>query len=388
MISPHFFGERDYPWIRRFYDDFLRFKGKRRRELLEFFAGGLSFEHPEKKVKLLLHLLLKKTEADTPALTVRRARELRSALFLAASANSCKPEATTVLTQVATQFELEPESVLEQAFRDLPQERILMRMPEGGTPAQLALQANLALIQALVCRSSLVEIQLIGDVRKIVRQAKLRRLICEIQDLPHTGVKAGCLLRFSGPLSIFGHTTVYGRALAELVPLLSWCNHFTLSAICRIRGRDGLLTIQSGDPILPASEPRGYDSRLEQRFAKEFCAAALDWDLIREPAPFPLAGGTNSLIFPDFLIQHRRAPSVQYYLEIVGFWTPEYLTHKLETLRSALIPNLILCIDETLACGEALDFGEIQKLGKVVLFKKRISIDGVLQVLTFADQWK
>ena len=39
-------------------------------------------------------------------------------------------------------------------------------------------------------------------------------------------------------------------------------------------------------------------------------------------------------------------------IEIVGFWTPDYLRNKLARLRSARVSNLILCIDEDLNCGE------------------------------------
>jgi hypothetical protein len=68
---------------------------------------------------------------------------------------------------------------LEMAFSDLPMERRLVRVPEGLTSERIALMANLVLAKAFVGRSSEVEISAEGEVRRIVRQAKLRRLICE-----------------------------------------------------------------------------------------------------------------------------------------------------------------------------------------------------------------
>jgi predicted nuclease of restriction endonuclease-like RecB superfamily len=39
-------------------------------------------------------------------------------------------------------------------------------------------------------------------------------------------------------------------------------------------------------------------------------------------------------------------------LEIVGFWTPDYLRRKLALYREARLSNLILCIDQARACDE------------------------------------
>ena len=43
-------------------------------------------------------------------------------------------------------------------------------------------------------------------------------------------------------------------------------------------------------------------------------------------------------------------------LEIVGYWTPEYLQKKLAALRAARCDRLIVCIDEERSCSnERLD---------------------------------
>jgi predicted nuclease of restriction endonuclease-like RecB superfamily len=39
-------------------------------------------------------------------------------------------------------------------------------------------------------------------------------------------------------------------------------------------------------------------------------------------------------------------------VEIVGFWTPEYLANKLERLRCARVSNLVLCIDADRNLGD------------------------------------
>ena len=61
-------------------------------------------------------------------------------------------------------------------------------------------------------------------------------------------------------------------------------------------------------------------------------------------------------MLPDFALEHpdgRRA-----ILEIMGFWTPEYLTEKLDKIRQADVDNLILAVSEELDCtSEDIDLG-------------------------------
>jgi predicted nuclease of restriction endonuclease-like RecB superfamily len=123
--------------------------------------------------------------------------------------------------------------------------------------------------------------------------------------------------------------------------------------------------------------PRAYDSRLEERFARDFGKATLDWNLVCEPEPIEVG---ETLVFPDFAIVHRRDPSKRVLLEIVGFWTPDYLQNKLERFRSISCVPLVLCIDRGLNCGS----GDIPAHARVVWFKKRIDPQVVLKAIQAA----
>jgi hypothetical protein len=178
-------------------------------------------------------------------------------------------------------------------------------------------------------------------------------------------------LEISGVLSLFHHTLVYGRALAELVPLLAWCRDFRLDATCVIRGRRVRYRLRGGDPVFPSTPPRVYDSQVEARFARDFARAAPDWDVIREPEPI-LAGGR--LLFPDFALRHRAAPDHCWLVEIVGFFTPEYLRNKLKSYGEAGLTNLILCVDDSLCCLP----GELPGHAHVVWFRRHVDADRML----------
>jgi predicted nuclease of restriction endonuclease-like RecB superfamily len=135
-----------------------------------------------------------------------------------------------------------------------------------------------------------------------------------------------------------------------------------------------VLTVRTGDPIKPGRELKPFDSKLERRFARDFCKLAPDWNVVREPQPVESGG---SLIFPDFELVHRHDPSRRSLLEIVGFWTPKYLEDKLRKLRDARLDGIILCIDETRGCSEAA----LPNSAKLVPFRRRIDAARVLSIL-------
>jgi predicted nuclease of restriction endonuclease-like RecB superfamily len=260
------------------------------------------------------------------------------------------------------------EAILELLFADLPGERPVRAPNPPPSPAEAMLRTNLAIAQAVLMRASRVELRVEGGVRPIVRLAKLRGLLCTILDVPDLGRP---MLELSGPFSLFQHTLLYGRALAELLPHLAWCARFELRAACALRGRLATVSVDSSDPIFPAAPPALYDSRLEERFAGEIAKLAPDWDLLREPEPLRAAG---TLIFPDFLLRHRLHPRRQVLIEIVGFWTPQYLASKLEKLRQTDTVCL-LCVDEERACAAAA----LPPHLPVVRFRRRIDAAAVLR---------
>jgi predicted nuclease of restriction endonuclease-like RecB superfamily len=164
--------------------------------------------------------------------------------------------------------------------------------------------------------------------------------------------------------------------LCALVPRLLWCSRFELSAVCEAGPGISplMLVVRNGDPLRPGRELRPFDSKLEQRFARDFRKAARDWDIVREPRPVETE---SSLLFPDFELVHRRDPSRRILLEIVGFWTPKYLEEKLRKLQEAKLDNVILCIDEALNCAGA----QLPKHTAIVRYKRRIDVSAVLAVL-------
>lgn len=134
-----------------------------------------------------------------------------------------------------------------------------------------------------------------GGSPSVVRHAKLRGLVVIVRGESEDAVR----LDVSGPYSLFRHTLLYGRALGELVPFLAWTARYRLEAACAWAGNDARLRLESGAPIFPSSEPRPYDSKVEERFARDFRRGGAGRDLVREPRAIR-AGGTAGL--PGFRV--------------------------------------------------------------------------------------
>jgi predicted nuclease of restriction endonuclease-like RecB superfamily len=295
-------------------------------------------------------------------------KQVRAALFRAAADH----ERHAALAMAADQLGLASSAVLEALFADLPDERVLMPLTAALDATQLALSCNELVIQRLLQLALQVRIVVNGHVRAVVRHAKWTGLLCVVRGTPE---EDQAVLEVSGPYSLFRHTRLYGRALASLLPRLARCNAYRLEADCVLRGGQELaqLTIRSGDPINPARELSPFDSRVEERFAREFAKLAHEWDVVREPQPIVTGA---ALFFPDFQLR-RRTTGECYWLEIVGYWTPEYLAKKLAQLEHAQLAKLILCIDHARSCSSE----QFEALGQVVWYKRWVDVHEVIAIV-------
>ena len=365
-----FLGPQDEPWLRVLLGELARFEGRRRRELAERLAEPLPCETPFFKRRAATRVLLRSWRRERVA--VVSPSEARARLFGAAAAGAGRATRAEHLAAVAETFEIAPEALAEALFADLPGERIVRAPDPSPTAAEVVLRTNLAVVQAALMRASRVDLDVEGGVRPIVRLAKLRGLLCVIAEPPGGGAPR---LQLSGPFALFQHTLLYGRALAELVPHLAWCARFELRAVCALRGRVVDVVVGSGAPIFPAAPPAAFDSKLEERFARDFSRLAPDWDLVREPEAVR-AGAT--LIFPDFLVRHRIHPERRVLVELAGFWTPDYLAAKLARLAEADLPPFILCVDEDRACALGELPASLSGLS-VMPFRRRVDAAAVMR---------
>jgi predicted nuclease of restriction endonuclease-like RecB superfamily len=366
-IAPAYLTAADYPWLRALLDERARFVGRKRREWHSRAAQPLGFDVPRTRLKIALGVLERLDKGCAPAPVA--ARKVRAVVFRERAKDA---DRTRALERAAHILGASPDVLVELLFADLPDEQTLAPLGEAVAPEQLALSCNAAIISALLHKALRVRISARGNVRAVVRHAKLMGLLCLA--LPGAA-KDEVILDISGPYALFRHTRVYGRALSSLVPRLVWCSAYRLEADCVLDAEQqlGRLVLGSGDPIAAARELPAFDSKLEERFARGFARLAPEWDVIREPVAVRVG---EHLIFPDFELRHR-GTGQSWLLEIAGYWTPEYLRRKLALLEQARIERLILCVDEGRSCAD----GSLEALGRVVRFQRRLDPRAVLAIV-------
>ena len=359
-------------WLGHLIEEFIRFDNQPRRDLLARLKEPFPFACSAAKCSLAALTLKRKLWRDEGGAPALQPRLIRATLFRKAHSLRDRQQA---LDRVAAEFNVTAQDLMRTLFIDLPNEKLVIaRSIKELNPSELALEANLLLIKALLARSRHITLDIFGQCRPVIRQAKLRGLICVIERKDNS---EGLRLTISGPFSLFRHTLIYGRHLGELLPFLQGCNKFDLQAICVIKNREGILHLSSGVPIAPYAAAKKFDSQLERRFARDFMKLATNWDLIREPEPLP-AG--NQWFFPDFEARDRKNPLQRWFIELVGYWRPEYLRDKYEKLQAAKISNFILCIDKKNLCGPRENW---QIPGSnLIEFSKSVDVTKVLAVMT------
>lgn len=304
------------------------------------------------------------------------------------------------------------------------------------SPAELLRQYNISLTQTLLFRAVDLDIWIRGDFQKILWKILRSGLMYSLEDADEErGEKdrekeekeritrenskelKAVHLHLEGPASLFRISERYGNSFAKIFPALLRSKGWRLKAGILHKGYQGKrileFTLDDSEKVfkltpetsmypevvsleLQVEEEKGeyeagkevrkeieieeiddeeaaYDSSLEQMFGSLSLGS---WKVKREPTI--LKAGKFAFI-PDFSLQRE---GIKVYLEIIGFWTPEYLETKIEKLKQVKEP-VILLIDRKLKCSEK-DFPSQE----VIFFDKKIPTNEVMQILRKYEEKK
>jgi predicted nuclease of restriction endonuclease-like RecB superfamily len=364
-IIPTFFDTADHVVIRAVLDEYQAFAGQKRSLLHERLAKPLPVRVKRAKLAILRHVLDGMTrDQSEPIVDPVLARRL---VFRAAQGRSLARE--KVLEQVGRELEVSALTLEEVLFADLPREQRVGPLP-ALTPEDVVLDANLAIAGTLLRRALRVRIQIHGHAASVVRQAQRSGLICSAT----SGGRDSVGLEISGPFALFRHTILYARALAQLLTGLAACYEWELEAACSLDAGPTLhrLVLSSRDP-LPRRASFTPSGRVEQRFVRELSAATRNWDVVTDPDAIVTDSG---LLFPDLELMHRRTGE-RWFIEILGFSTPEHVEEKLARLAQAGIENAILCLDTNRQCG----VNRVRECVHVLGYRHRIDVKQVLAIV-------
>jgi len=276
------------------------------------------------------------------------------------------------LAKIADELNVSADGVMDGMYADLEENRLLTGF-DSPTAEWLLDRYNVALAQAMLYRASEMTIRI---YRNIPTKYKLVFQFIKFFKLMHVvdGNNAdGYQILLDGPASMFRLSQKYGIQMALFLPALLHCDRWWLDATIVMNKNDHLRFNLTDEFGLQSHyrDPGEFDSELERHFATQFEAIDTEWALERETDIINLK---DTVMIPDFAFSHpdgRRA-----LMEIVGFWTPDYLQKKLWKLKRAAMPNMIMAVSDQLNCSTE-DFQDIP--GEVLFFKTRIKPKDVLE---------
>lgn len=301
--------------------------------------------------------------------------DLRRKVFQAAEKTGIPTNAEKrkkILETVALETALSVEKVEEALYADLDEELLLEKF-DPPSAVDLLQHYNLSLTQTLLFDCTELSFKASGNWQNLFYTIKKLGLIYEVyQD-------NGFWVKIDGPASLFKLSKRYGINIAKLLPIITNNPEWSLSAKILWKYTNEVCTLilesQKHGSLLPKpkAQPLTYDSAAEEKFASMFLAVGTGWVLKREPEPV-LAG--TGVIVPDFSLEKS---GLRVYLEIVGFWTEEYLLRKAEKLKHVQ-ERMLLLVDEKLACEKLIALEKRPQL-YFIYYRNEIPLAPVLRYL-------
>ncbi len=277
-----------------------------------------------------------------------------------------------ILTTVASEMTLTKEDVEESFYSDLDSELVLEKFA-APSASELLGEYNLGLTQTLLFDATELNFTASGNWQDLFRAIKKFGLIYEVCSDNVLWVK------IDGPGSLFKLTRRYGVGMAKLLPIIVANPDWKINAkvLWKFTNEIYDFRLESKKYAYLLKRLRlptvTYDSSIELDFASHFQALTTGWMLKREPEP--VTAGKN-VIIPDFSLEQA---GIKIYLEIVGFWTQDYLLRKIEKLKQ-VEAKMLLLVNESLVC-EKLSALEKRPQIDIIYYHNKIPLAPILRYL-------
>ena len=346
-------------------------------------------------------------------------------------------ERMEIADSVASRLHLSSHDVvLKTMWSDLD-DNLILDYFDAIDPEALIGWYNLSLMQTLLFNCTKLDFYISGGLnwKRVLRTVKRLGLMYYLQQ-PQQQQENRIICSLEGPLSLFKLTDRYGTLLAKLLPSIIFSSdkkressggdgEWHLDAWIVRKTMDGRKIYEfkiskneipelMTDPYssfppssITQKEVAGssslyndyniFDSAVEEKFAKRFEQAETGWRLTREPDPLVLSNG--GAFIPDFMFEKY---DKKIYLEIVGFWTKEYLERKLQKLADIFISAdsrkkrnnnnnnyktdpLFIALNEDFACSKS-SFSSIVPKEQLIFYKNdTVPVKPILDYLKSID---
>jgi len=303
--------------------------------------------------------------------------ELRKAVFTLAAQGgppTRKPDllftksASDKAAEIAAEVGVSADELPIMLYADLKENHVIRGFDSSIGPTQLIERYNTALAQAMLYRATRMVVDVYDSFRTVFKYIKLARLMHSIKPR-----EEGYRIHIDGPVSLFANVERYGIAMAKLLPAVLKCRKWMLAA--KVNFGDGERIFRLDPSVGLKSHYRDepeFDSSPEEAFFTKFQRNKKSkWTIRREGSVLDLK---ETVLIPDFMFTHKDGRVA--HLEIVGFWSPEYLRKKLDKLSRVQECNVVIAVPESLDRSRAEEFG-----GPIVRYKQRLLIKDVLPAL-------
>ncbi|MBM3200319.1 DUF790 family protein [Candidatus Woesearchaeota archaeon] len=181
--------------------------------------------------------------------------------------------------------------------------------------------------------------------KKIFWICKQNRLLFDISKS-----EEGYDLKVFGPVELFGKPAKYGYRISHAVPkLIGYAEE--ISAFLEVKNKKLSFSISAerydkltGGKLISeeVEEADSFDSIPEQKLYESFNSIDChNWELVREPGPIIQ---DKTVFVPDFAFKRGNS---YVFLEVVGFWTEQYVNKKLDKLSGLKDSNIILLVSDS-----------------------------------------
>lgn len=346
-----------------------RKRGEIEEELEKFEELGFNF----KFVRGLATLILRNCEFGVNATLADDPRHLRKRVFLAASPFVLtKEEREAVLEEVAKSLDTSSETLEENLWADQEAELLLKKFAKPNPDALLRLY-NLELTETLISKASRLTLTRISEWKSLLWSVKKRGLMYRAQMM-----NGAFLLDIESPVSLTNGGGVYGDLLVDLFHEILRYSQWKVLAEVRKGGSPPYVFELENErarelglaPSATGARKPSFDSEIERKFYYAFSSINTGWTIKREESPV-IAG--DSILLPDFSLEKNGS---KVYLEIVGYWTRDYLERKVKKLHAVTGTPIIILADKKLS-GEA----KLAEIPGVIFFEKELGLNKVLAEL-------
>jgi uncharacterized protein len=275
--------------------------------------------------------------------------EIRRALFFKAKArhpvSAGEQARQQVIVEVASELHCSADELIANLYADLPDNQRLIDFQEPAAD-ELIDHYNLAQAQALLYRCVemrlWIEPQDAASYRQLFEAIKAYRLVHQIAGSAERGYE----IRLTGPVALFHRSQKYGIQMSVFLPALLLCKGWRMQAEIESKfGGSVFFELAGKDTRLRSNllEAATGENPLLSKLKTSWMKTASDWRLEESREVIDLG---ESAFAADFVLTH--VDGRQVYLEVIGFWTPRYLTERLQEFTRARFTDFILVVSEEL----------------------------------------